>query len=158
MNDHVANIPLEHSSYPVRLSTIQRFILGEIRRLSGVTGYPGDRLPVHFLPVQKKKGGKTIAEFVAKKRGGVYVPAGFNFYLDEITKCSANQIIDTTRHEFAHYVRLMKYGHCTENNGHDALWKDICRHLSCKPERYFRPHVTQCFFGTYAQGAENEGR
>ena len=71
MNDHVANIPLEHSSYPVRLSTIQRFILGEIRRLSGETGYPGDRLPVHFLPVQKKKGGKTIAEFVAEKRGGV---------------------------------------------------------------------------------------
>lgn len=158
MNDRIVNIPLEHSSYPVRISTIQRFILNEIKRLSDATGYPGDQLPVRFLTSKETNGGKTIAEFVSERRGGVYVPTGFNFYLDEITKHSANQIIDTTRHEFAHYVRLMQYGHCSENNGHDALWKDICKHLSCKPERYFRPHVTQCFFGTYAQGVENEGR
>lgn len=34
MNDRIVNIPLEHSSYPVRISTIQRFILNEIKRLS----------------------------------------------------------------------------------------------------------------------------
>ena len=65
MNDRIVNIPLEHSSYPVRISTIQRFILNEIKRLSDATGYPGDQLPVRFLTSKETNGGKTIAEFVS---------------------------------------------------------------------------------------------
>ena len=67
MNDRIVNIPLEHSSYPVRISTIQRFILNEIKRLSDATGYPGDQLPVRFLTSKETNGGKTIAEFVSER-------------------------------------------------------------------------------------------
>ena len=41
--------------------------------------------------------------------------------------------MDTVRHEYAHAaVHLLYPG---ERHGHDAVWKNICRRIGCRPQR-----------------------
>lgn len=55
-------------------------------------------------------------------------------------------MLDTARHEYAHAAAALLTG---RRHGHDAVWKDICVRIGCKPERLAGT--------TAAQEAKNAG-
>lgn len=135
-------VPFDHYHIPVRKETIEKFIRLEMEKLSKKTGLP--LLPIEFVD---NPGGSeiTVACFeyyiVTETEGR---PHNFQFNNKYFDKLSAHQLTCTVRHEFAHYVRLMRHGICNINQGHDKLWENICIELDCPPERFYIEHITTC--------------
>ena len=135
-------LTLDNYKIPVKLQTVKSFILNEIAELSVKTGMPGNKLPVDFVDTNSD----TIAFFgyCRDETNTHFSDMRFNFSLSNMEGFSARQIADTVRHEFAHYVRLLRYGY--SKNCHDAVWKKICVELGATPEEYHKPHITRCIF------------
>ena len=142
MNIEAIKIPMAYDRYqvPMSLRSISIFIQEEIKRLSDLTGLPGDKLPVKF-DVKKKP---YIACFVYQVDPyGNGLPIEFHFDLPNLSGISPRQLNDIIRHEFAPYVRLMRYGPHSKGNDHDELWQQICRSFGCPPSPYHTPHRTK---------------
>lgn len=140
-SEQTVEIQFDRFRIPVHVSTLRGFILDEIKRLSEASKLPGDKLPVHFRPLEQG----VIACFVFCVRDEHVIPESFCFSISMLNGMSAHQITGIVRHEFAHYVRSVRYGVPSVADGHDAKWKQICRQLGCIPEAAFVPHVTQLF-------------
>ncbi len=121
---------------PVTFETVKEMVENEIKRLAKQTGLPGDKLPLRFGEDPEDN---AIAYF---RRYGDQ-PVEFFFNLCNINGLSANQLRDTVRHEFGHYVRLMRHGQA--KNAHDKKWKAIGNELDYKPSTYYYPYRTKIF-------------
>lgn len=152
--EKTARIPFDKFHIPVPVSAIKTLILDEIKTLSAKTGHPGDHLPVEFYSatdVNEKHvfidNPNTLACFVyTHSANGNITPKGFFFSLEWMTQISAHQIIDVVKHEFAHYIRTVKYGVSPIPGGHDQLWREICVKIGYPPEQYHMRHNTQILF------------
>lgn len=51
-------------------------------------------------------------------------------FADYLLQLNDSEILDTVKHEMAHYFVLMETG---ESHGHDALWKSWAIKLACNP-------------------------
>ena len=123
------NLFFDKFSFRVSYTSVKELILNELKRLSKETGYGIDKLKIEFKDNLKDD---TIAYFshIGDK------PIGFCFYINKFNNTSANKIIDTCRHEFAHYVVCMKNtGHHPENS-HGTDWKRACNVLEAKPSPF----------------------
>ena len=67
--------------------------------------------------------------------------------LADFLRADDDAMLDTARHEYAHAAAALLTG---RRHGHDAVWKDICVKIGCKPERLAGT--------TAAQEAKNAGR
>lgn len=141
-NSCIFNLGFDKYKIPVEKETVKNMILNEIAELSKKTGLGGDKLPVEFSDPENE----TIAFFCYTRNGNGTKPTNlkFNFSLLKMDGFSARQIIDVVRHEFAHYARLIWYGH--SENCHDKIWKKICADLGGTPQEYYVPHVTKCVY------------
>ena len=52
--------------------------------------------------------------------------------LADFLRADDDAMLDTVRHEYAHAAAALLTG---RRHGHDAVWKDICVRIGCKPER-----------------------
>ena len=52
--------------------------------------------------------------------------------LADFLRAEDDAMLDTARHEYAHAAAALLTG---RRHGHDAVWKDICVRIGCKPER-----------------------
>ena len=52
--------------------------------------------------------------------------------LADFLRADDDAMLDTARHEYAHAAAALLTG---RRHGHDAVWKDICVRIGCKPER-----------------------
>lgn len=66
--------------------------------------------------------------------------------LADFLRADDDAMLDTARHEYAHAAAALLTG---RRHGHDAVWKDICVRIGCKPERLAGT--------TAAQEAKNAG-
>lgn len=64
----------------------------------------------------------------------------------DFLRADDDAMLDTARHEYAHVAAALLTG---RRHGHDAVWKDICVRIGCKPERLAGT--------TAAQEAKNAG-
>ncbi len=131
------NIRFDEYIIPMSVDAVKSFIINELKRLSVETGYPIDSLQIKFY---RDKNSKTIAYFSYYPDE----PIGFFFNLSKCEGRSANQIIDTCRHEFSHYVVYMKKLQ-DPKTGHGTAWKDICKVLGANPQPYADDRKTKHF-------------
>lgn len=147
MNTDVIFTQCDCFSIPIRISTVKKLVLTEMQRLALDTGCPIDKLFIRFFTRESS----CLACFrYTLDIFGQYDPLGFEFFTPLLQHLSARQLIDVTRHEFAHYVRLMRHGPTSDENCHDALWQKICLELGCTPSPYHTPHVTQLFSSSHS--------
>lgn len=139
--NEMMSICFDKFKIPIHTDTVKRLIREEIAQLSRKTGLPGDRRPIIFVEDQTPE----LACFVYDGSGRGR-PLYFQFSLPWMSKLSAHQIVDTVRHEFAHYVRLVRHGITREKGGHDKKWMEICVELGCAPDRYHHEHLTRILF------------
>lgn len=139
-NTNTFHLGFDKYKIPVEKETVKNIIFNEIAELSRKTGLSGDRLPVEFLDFENE----TIAFFSYTRNGTEHTNLKFNFSLLKMDGFSSRQILDTVRHEFAHYARLVWYGH--SEDCHDKIWKKICTDLGGTPQEYHIPHITRCVY------------
>ena len=125
--------------FPTTYDYVIRFILDEMKRLALETGYGIDNLPINFR--ESTKGDSTIACFMHSQND----PISFTFYLDKFDKMSPNKILDTCRHEFAHYMTFMKHRGHLPKNPHGAEWAKECKRVGAAPKAYKNRVLTEHF-------------
>lgn len=104
----------------------------EMRRLDAVTGLKGSEVPIVFGYARQ-----TLGLFQYTREGK---PALFRFsrhFLDD-PNFSHAQALDLIRHEYAHYMNLMRNGR-EHGSGHGENWKQCCREIGAAPERCYQP-------------------
>lgn len=134
-NDKI-KLHFDRFSFSVSAEAVKRLVLKEMDRLSKETGISIDHIPIEFYDNEK---GVTIAYF---QHCGTK-PLKFAFHLNKFNGASANGIIDTVRHEFAHFVALVRKGDAIKPHGPE--WKAICAELGAAPSPYADRSVTQHF-------------
>lgn len=108
-------------------SGLEKFITDEMNRLSTTTGYSITNLSLEFSDEAMEK---TIACFQYDDN----LPRksiGFCFFLQNLDGLSANKIVDTCRHEFAHYI-VCEQG-IVEEDDHGPYWQKVCKRLNAIP-------------------------
>ena len=123
-------------SFTVSYSALKKFILDELNRLSKETGYSIKNLKIEFKDNNKNN---TIAYF--SHAGDV--PIGFCFHLNKFDNASPNKIIDTCRHEFAHFVVCMQNSGHQPTNGHGTKWIKACNDLGAIPSAHMHNTFTR---------------
>lgn len=97
----------------------------ELKRLDQQTGLNGSALPIIFT---KEK--SVLGKFHCVKGEECFYFSRFYFgnpeYCDE-------ELIDTIRHEYSHYMNFVLYG----NTGHGVTWKRCCLVTGAMPKRCF---------------------
>ena len=86
----------------------------------------------HILDVPVEENGRiksTLGRVKFRKLKGKYVPEKIEFSKD-IINGDENLLIDTIKHEMAHFLVLKETG---ENHNHDSLWKMWAVKLGCRP-------------------------
>ncbi len=115
--------------FPVDYETVRQFITDELNRLAKETGCSLAGLKIEF-----KDNGTDDAVAYFSHRGDT--PIGFCFHLNMLDRSSPNKIIDTVRHEFAHYVVCVHYKGRQPSQAHGKEWMAICDRLGALPLPY----------------------
>lgn len=71
------------------------------------------------------------------KECGVYTPTKLDFNETYIINGSDAEVLDTIRHEMAHYLLLLERPE--ENHNHDTYWKNWCLKVGARPEATAQP-------------------
>lgn len=86
-------------------------------------------LPIHIVNWREP----TIACVRLQSVPGGIVPTRFEFNAFYAAKLAEPDWLDTYKHEYAHAaVTLLTH----VNHGHDAVWKQYCHKLGCRPSPY----------------------
>ncbi len=125
-NEKTIQLYFDKYIFPVTYDWMKTFIRDEMERLANETGYSIDKL---YLQFKDNPASKAVAYF---ERCGDE-PLGFCFFLNHFDKSSTNEIIDTCRHEFAHYIVCMQNAGHHPENAHGTKWKDVCGDVGCRP-------------------------
>lgn len=84
------------------------------------------------LPLKEDKSVKKLACFTysihRSYKGTSYHPKSFTFS-KLILSCSREALWETVKHEYAHYMALIRHG---ENCGHDYRFKAICKEIGAE--------------------------
>jgi len=99
----------------------------EIARLDKITGLNGQSLEIKI-----GKGKCTLGQF--ESAGGEPLRFRFSAFFFENDDFSYAAAIDTIRHEYAHYMDLVLYGH----HSHGYTWRRCCIRIGARPERFYR--------------------
>lgn len=142
MNENIFYFGFDKYKIPIGRETVKKMILKEISELSKKTGLRGDTLPVEFIDPDNEM--IAFFSYHRNENSGKPTDLKFNFSLVKMNGFSARQIIDVVRHEFAHFARLIWYGH--SDNCHDNIWKEICANIGGTPQEFYTPHITKCIF------------
>ena len=98
----------------------------ELARLDTITGLHGASLPISF------NNSKRLLGMYCAANGSRFV---FSNYFFQNSDWPDAEALDTIRHEYAHYMEYVLYGH----GGHDATWKHCCVVVGADPERLYDP-------------------
>ena len=121
-----AKVKLMFDKYYLYVSydSLKQLIINELNRLAKETGYGIEHLKIEFKENHKDN---VIAFF--HSRGDK--AEGFCFHLNKFNDTTANKVIDTCRHEFAHYVVFMSNKNRVAPHGKE--WKSVCKKLGANP-------------------------
>lgn len=103
----------------------QSRIRNELKRLDAITGLQGANVPFTF--------------FNRKNAFGMFVPGlgkmefRFSKPLFEDPLLPDETKVDTIRHEYAHYMDYVQFGHCS----HGPTWKRCCHTVGATPCKYY---------------------
>lgn len=134
--EHIIHLHFDKFVFTVSYNTVEKFICNELNRLSIETGYRIDNLKIEF---KKNFKDNTIAFF---SHSGDK-PIGFCFYTNKLDNMSPNKIIDTCRHEFAHYIVCMQNPKHQPKCIHGKKWQEVCYELGAKPSPYMKSLLTK---------------
>lgn len=104
----------------------------ELRRLDAVTGLHGADLPISFGYARQTLG---VFQFT---RDGQPLRFRFSKYFLDDPHFTQQEAVDLIRHEYAHYMQLMRGGPNAEPPHGDG-WKQCCREIGAHPEGRYRP-------------------
>lgn len=139
MNDNTRiSLRFDRFVYTVSYGTVKELILKELNRLSAETKYPIKGIPVYF---KEKSTGNAVAYF---RRSG-NKPVSFTFCLDTFDGVSANEIYDTCRHEFAHFMVCMDAKPNQKIIPHGEKWAAACRRVGARVDTHIHNELTQHF-------------
>lgn len=98
----------------------------EMRRLDERTHLAGAEVPIRFY-----KKGKALGKFSWSSSGKI----GFSFNQEHFSNPDMvpEVLLDTVRHEYAHYMDYMNRG----MSSHDKEWKKCCKIVGAIPDRYY---------------------
>ena len=102
-------------------------IRAELRRLDGITGLHGAELPITFGNARS-----TLGCFHSDSNGDEMRFYFSNFWFKKPDWPDASAL-DVIRHEYAHYMDWMLYGHCS----HGPTWKACCVQVGAVPSRLY---------------------
>lgn len=77
----------------------------------------------------------TLGRVSYKSVNDVVVPTSIEFSKHFIENATDDEILDTIKHEMAHWLAATASG---EAHGHDAYWKQWCIKIGAKPERCYK--------------------
>lgn len=120
-------------------SGLEKFVTDEMARLSTTTGYPITNLSLEFSNEAKDRTIACFKYYDILPRKSV----GFCFFIPNIDGLSANKIVDTCRHEFAHFI-VCEQG-IVEKDAHGPRWQEVCRTLNAIPSAYKDISLTKHF-------------
>lgn len=127
-------------TYMVSYKAIKGLIINELNRLSAETNYSIKNIPIYF---KEKNRGNAVAYF--RHQGNK--PISFTFCLDTFENASANEIIDTCRHEFAHFMVCLENVGNLPKNAHGTKWAAACRRVGARPDTHIHKELTRHFVG-----------
>ena len=78
---------------------------------------------------------KTLGRVTYRRQNGRYEPIKIEFSSELIKSGNKELIIDTIKHEMAHYFVLKDTG---ERHNHDSYWKNWAIRLGCRPSASIR--------------------
>lgn len=133
-NNEMIQLKFDKYVFPVPREVIKQFILDELHRLSKKTGESIECLKIEF---DDNHSNNTIAYFSHIRNK----PMGFCFHLNMFNLTTPNKIIDTVRHEFAHFLVCVRNITDEEIKAHGKEWKAVCKELDANAS----PHLNNDF-------------
>ncbi len=104
----------------------------ELSRLDKKTGLNGADLPISF------NNARCTLGLYCSANGGSFK---FSNYYYQDPNWPVEEAIDTIRHEYAHYMDHMLYGH----GGHGSTWKLCCEIVGATPIRCYTEKRADCY-------------